>query len=205
MKEINRERWDRLMQQWGFSDTEETYQQLLFAYSEKHRYYHTLQHLNDCFEKWEEVSLLAQDPKSVELALWFHDAIYQPYRKENELRSAQWMAHFLQEHSVQASSIETVHRLILATAHSTETRENDSTLLVDIDLSILGSAPEVYDDFEAAIRKEYQRVPSFLYRKKRGKLLRSFLEREQIFIHPHFFDKYEKQARSNVERYWKKR
>jgi predicted metal-dependent HD superfamily phosphohydrolase len=72
-------------------------------------------------------------------------------------------------------------------------------VVVDIDLSILGAPPETFDAYQEAIREEYSWVPGFLYRRKRKKILRSFLTRDRIFTTDFFFGRYEERARQNLE------
>lgn len=72
--------------------------------------------------------------------------------------------------------------------------------MVDIDLSILGSSTDLYQEFEQAIRKEYKKIPSFLYKRGRKKVLSGFLGREHIYTTPVFQQEYETQARENVTR-----
>ena len=66
---------------------------LLARYSEPHRRYHTLQHLAECFAAFDEIADLAQHPADVELALWFHDAIYDTRRSDNEQRRVGAIGH----------------------------------------------------------------------------------------------------------------
>ena len=49
---------------------------LMAAYAEPQRHYHTQQHLAECLEHLAAAYSLASEPGEVELALWFHDAIY---------------------------------------------------------------------------------------------------------------------------------
>jgi predicted metal-dependent HD superfamily phosphohydrolase len=72
--------------------------------------------------------------------------------------------------------------------------------VVDIDLSILGRAPGVYDRYEAAIREEYKWVPQVTYRRERRAVLWSFLEREKIYGMGQFRALYEEPARQNLTR-----
>ena len=87
----------------------------------------------------------------------------------------------------------------MVTEHNAPTQSRDESLLVDIDLAILGAEPAVYDQFERDIRSEYQLVPQFIYRKKRAELLQGFLERPQLFHNAPFLDR-EQQSRANLSR-----
>lgn len=42
---MNRDRWHRLMQAFGLPESNESFDQLLNAYSQKHRHYHTSAHI----------------------------------------------------------------------------------------------------------------------------------------------------------------
>jgi len=192
------DRWQQLMDNLGVPSNEATYQALVKAYSEKHRRYHTSEHINATLKHLDSVADLANDAIEIELALWFHDAIYKPFSASNELDSAVWASEFLLENEVEQSRIDRVHALIMATVHTAETAGNDQLLMVDIDLSILGSRPEVYNQFEKDVRYEYKLVPYFLYRKKRKEILISFVERDEIYRNEVFYEKFEKQARANL-------
>ena len=86
----------------------------------------------------------------------------------------------------------------MATEHNAIPRMNDEQLIVDIDLSILGCAPETYALFELWVRKEYRLVPNFIYRKKRKAILTGFLDRERIYCHQYFYQQLETSARTNI-------
>ena len=176
------------------------YDALYRAYSEKHRFYHTVKHIDAMLSHFDEVIDIAENPAEVELAIWFHDAIYKPLSKTNELDSAKWAQEFLSTQGFHEKGVERVYSLIMATLHNGELKTNDEKLIVDIDLTILGSSPDVYDEFERNVRKEYKFVPSFIYRKKRKALLESFLANASIYNLGYFKDKYEKAARENISR-----
>jgi predicted metal-dependent HD superfamily phosphohydrolase len=75
---------------------------------------------------------------------------------------------------------------------------NDSLLLADIDLSILGAEKKAYESFEISVRKEYRWIPYFIYRKKRRAILTSFLDRDTIYSNEYFQKEYEMKARGNI-------
>ena len=88
--------------------------------------------------------------------------------------------------------------MVLATMHRDEDFAGDTALVVDIDLSILGQQPEIYAQFERAIRREYWWVSRARYVAGRSAVLRKFLGRAAIYQHDRFYDKYESQARANI-------
>jgi predicted metal-dependent HD superfamily phosphohydrolase len=93
-----------------------------------------------------------------------------------------------------------VYSLILSTRHQAAASGVDAEILVDIDLSILGAVPVRFDEYERQVREEYSWVPDFLFRRERKAILKEFLARPRIFSTTHFRDRYEQQARSNIER-----
>ena len=191
--------WESLMSNLGFSASTETYSELKLRHQEKHRKYHNVAHIESVLSEFSNSRHIAENPNSIELALWFHDAIYNTFSKSNEKDSADLAVSFISKNSDNKELQQTVHSLIMATEHNFVPTLNDQRLMVDIDLSILGSGESQYAEFEAAIRKEYKYVPSFLFKKKRIELLQYFLNRESIYSHQHYVDSLEKQARLNIK------
>ena len=170
------------------------------AHSESQRSYHTAQHINECLElfDWSRVNGSEYANPWIEIALWYHDAIYQPKETENERKSADWAASFLTSNGVSNDSIQLVDSLIMATCHGEEPQEPQHQLLVDIDLSILGRDVERFQEYEQQIRVEYNFVPLFLYKRKRRALLKTFLQRPRLYLTDLFYEKFERQARINL-------
>lgn len=195
---MNEARWIRLMAALGVPPEIETFRAIDAAYSEGHRHYHTSEHIEHCLREFDSSPGLAREPAEVELALWFHDAIYDPYESENEERSADWACTLLRRHDVGAARVDRVQDHILATRHAAPATTRDSQLVVDIDLSILGADARSYADFEVRVRREYRRVPSLLFRRKRAEILESFLARPQIYMTDPFHERYEAAARHNL-------
>ena len=195
---MNPERWSALLHGLGARPGNATYVRLSAAYAERHRAYHTARHIDECLALLDEVRVLAAEPFEVECALWFHDAIYEPMSNDNESRSADWAEEFLQDRGVESIRIERIRRHILATRHVSSVQADDSGLVVDVDLAILGSGPERYAEFETDVRREYRWVPGVVYRKKRAEILGSFLERTRIYHFEPLADRFEARARRNI-------
>jgi predicted metal-dependent HD superfamily phosphohydrolase len=172
---------------------------LVARHGEPGRSYHTLAHVLDCLEKTAITREIQDDPAAVELALWFHDAVYDPRRSDNEERSAA-LAEEALARPLGGERAARVAELVLATRHRAPPPPGDAAVVVDADLSILGAAPDAYDAYAEAVRREYSWVPGFLYRRRRAKVLRSFLARDRIFTTEPFHERYEARARANLER-----
>jgi predicted metal-dependent HD superfamily phosphohydrolase len=176
------------------------YEELIARYSAPERHYHTLQHLDECFARLAESRQLAEQPHEIELALWFHDGIYDVRRQDNELQSAAWAEEVSLSAGLSQRVATRVRELIVATKHDAIPDSTDSKLLVDIDLAILGAPVERFDEYEQQVRQEYAWVPDVLFRGKRREILEAFLARPHIFSTDYFRSKYEAHARINLER-----
>ena len=143
--------------------------------------YHTERHLSHVMSLWLENRALFRNPACAGLALFYHDAIYEPARSDNEARSADHADEIARLAGLDAKAIATIRFLILATGHNEVPAEPDAQLFVDIDLSILGVERGVYDAYTEGVRYEYRHVPGPLYRRGRAKVLEEFLSRERIF------------------------
>ncbi|MDR3017640.1 MAG: N-methyl-D-aspartate receptor NMDAR2C subunit [Delftia acidovorans] len=172
--------------------------QLLQSYSEPQRHYHTLQHLAEVMDLLQPALPLAEHPGEVELALWFHDAIYATQAKDNEARSAEWAAAVLRGQGLPADVSGRVHGLIMATCHAAQPSGIDAQLLVDADLGILAADPLRFAEYELQVRAEYEWVPLPLYRAKRREVLQGFMQREAIYCTDWFRQRLESRARRNL-------
>ncbi len=179
-------------------DGAELMQQLLAAYREPQRRYHSLQHLTECLALLREHLDLAKQPGEVEIALWFHDAVYDVKASDNEQKSADWAARSLTEAGVSQEVIDRVVQLIMATRHAVLPQGRDQQLLVDIDLAILGSSRERFLEYEQQISEEYSWVPEVLFRHKRRAVLEEFMARSPIYNTAALRQQFERQAHDNL-------
>jgi predicted metal-dependent HD superfamily phosphohydrolase len=175
------------------------YFDLLARYSQPHRAYHTLDHVAGCLHWLDEIRSLLAHPDEVELALWFHDAVYDPRRADNEEQSAALASEALRALGGTAEAAERVAELIRLTAHRATELSGDEALVCDIDLAILGAEPAAFAAYDAAIRREYAWVPEDVFRRERARVLAGFLARPRIYYTATFVAALEQRARVNLD------
>jgi predicted metal-dependent HD superfamily phosphohydrolase len=176
------------------------YDELMARHAEPQRHYHTPRHLDECFAALAAVRPLAEHPPEVELAVWFHDAVYDPKRHDNEQQSADWARSVVERSGLDPAVGARVAGLILATRHDATPSGADAEVLVDVDLAILGAPPERFDEYERDIRAEYAWVPTTIFARKRRALLERLLARERLFATPAMREAHEQRARANLAR-----
>jgi predicted metal-dependent HD superfamily phosphohydrolase len=174
---------------------------LLARWAEPQRHYHTTAHLAALLSIVDEHAALAEDPDAVRLAVWYHDAVYDPRAADNEAASADLAREQLHELGVHADRVAEVARLVLLTAgHRVEPGDRNGALLADADLAILASPPERYDAYARAVRAEYAHVPDELFRAGRSHVLEHLLALPALYrIVPDRAD-WERAARANLDR-----
>jgi len=170
------------------------------VYSRPERAYHNKNHIEKGLDDWVLVQQYLKNPKELEIAWYFHDAVYEINAKDNEERSADLAANILTQSGVCCNSIQIVKKFILATKHDKIPDDLDSKYLADIDLSIFGRTEEEYDEYKRNIRKEYSVFPEPEYEAGRVIVLKHFIERPSIYLTDFFREKYEKKARENLGR-----
>jgi predicted metal-dependent HD superfamily phosphohydrolase len=179
-------------------DGAELHRRLIACWSEKHRHYHTLQHLRECLEYFELSRTDMREPAEIAIALWFHDAFYDPHRDDNEKRSADWAREAAQADGVAPGVAQRVHAMVMTTQDHMPQPDADMQLLVDIDLSIFGAPPERFHESDEQIRREYAHVPELEWRTRRKRVLRGFLDRPRLYGTERFHAMLEQRARQNI-------
>ncbi|MDA1018222.1 MAG: N-methyl-D-aspartate receptor NMDAR2C subunit [Planctomycetota bacterium] len=208
--QFNAHRWLSLLDRLSLTDDGETYSKLLAAHTESARVYHNHEHIADCLQQLDLLLAASEServpftdsaaPHEVEIAIWFHDAVYDPRAADNERRSADWAGSFLRDAGMAEEGIDRVEADIMATRHSDPPKDVAEQIIVDIDLSILGRAEDEYDRYEDRIRREYAFVPDAVFCGRRSEILQSFLDRSRIFTTPFFANRFETEARRNLKR-----
>lgn len=166
-----RERWRALASKWGASSiaVDAAFDDLVARYGEPHRRYHTLEHLTE--------TLALVDGGDVELAVWFHDVIYDTATNDSEARSADYAVESLHRLGAPDDVVTEVRRLVLLTAgHVVDDGDDDGRTLVAADLAILSADPERYDRYARDVRAEYAHVDDASWRDGRASVLRALLD-----------------------------
>lgn len=195
-----RSRWTSLCQRIKAKNHDPAYafQELQEIYSEEGRFYHKFTHIEQCLAEFEPLRSIPENPDAVELAVWFHDLLYDTTRTDNEERSAKVAVEVLNDWGINNGLSKKVTELILLTKHTTMPQTKDGKTLIDCDLAILGVDPKKFGQYEQDVRKEYAWVPDRAYHAKRTEILQRILEKERIYSTEQMQEKYEKQARKNL-------
>jgi predicted metal-dependent HD superfamily phosphohydrolase len=152
---------------------------LLARWNEPHRHYHDARHLVAMLSIVDAHAGLADDPNHVRLAVWFHDAVYDPRAGDNEEASAALAARELARLGIDAAEV--VRLVRLTATHDPQPGDRDGALLADADLSILAAESDEYNAYAAAVRREYHHVPDDEFRAGRAGVLRTFLDRPTLY------------------------
>jgi predicted metal-dependent HD superfamily phosphohydrolase len=157
-------------------------------------------HIEDCLARLAALpDLAATDRQILDWAIWWHDAVYDPTRGDNEALSAELAARDLPALGADDAAITEVVRLILLTrGHHVEPGDRLGALMVSIDLSILGADPAAYEAYAQAIRAEYAHVPDDAYRLGRAQVLARFAAEPVLFADPDFAARFDAPARRNL-------
>jgi predicted metal-dependent HD superfamily phosphohydrolase len=127
---------------------------LIRRWSEPHRRYHTLVHLKAVLDHLDWLGA-ADDP--ARLAAWYHDAIYQPDRHDNEDASAALAERtLLLIGPTRPMARETARLVRLTATHQPAETDLQGRLLCDADLAILGAAPAAYKAYRLAVRDRWE-------------------------------------------------
>ncbi len=195
------EAWRLLWHALGVVDVPwDAYRELVCSYSERHRAYHNLRHLAECLAIRRSIAAFTDAAHEIDVALWFHDAIYDPMASGNEEKSADWLDRVACRVGINETVKRRLRRLVLVTRHTERPESLDESILIDTDLAILGASEERFNEYDRQIREEFVHIPGFLYRRKRRAVLQTFLSRPQIYVHEDYAAVFELKARENLSR-----
>lgn len=169
------------------------------AYGHPSRVCHNWGHIEHCLE---ELYARGLGPNPlVELALFYHDAVYEVGRTDNELQSAELLRKHAHPLGLSQEIATAAYGLIMATQHKTPPQKPLEKLIVDIDLCSLGKSPEEFQKNSQDLRKEFGVFSDEVYRKGRTQFLTEFLQRAEsgtLYHTPLFQKLYSGQAIVNL-------
>ncbi|WP_422106384.1 hypothetical protein [Winogradskyella sp.] len=171
-------------------------------YSGKNRYYHNLSHIQNMLSQAENFKDSIFDFDILLFAIWYHDIIYKPTKKNNEEKSGILAKKRLKSLSIGEKRTINVLKLISSTKNHNVilSKNEDNAYLLDFDLAILGTDWETYKNYTQNIRKEYWIYPDFMYKSGRKKVLQHFLKRDTLYFTETYITRFEKQARKNLKK-----
>lgn len=177
------------------------FDEVLGAYRAEGRHYHGVRHVG-----WvvRHVEALAADHPVDDLAAtvaaaFFHDAVYDPRRDDNEAASAAMAERAMREIGWDDAACRHVADLVLATAgHDVRGVDRDTALLLAADLAVLAAEPSRYAEYATAVRREYAHVDDAAWRAGRAAVLGALLARRNVFAPELGLDEWEHRARANI-------
>lgn len=181
-----------------YAQAEALYLVLYSAYSESQRYYHTVQHIVECLELLDHIKDELEDAVAVQVAIWFHDVVYDPKASDNELQSAELMQKYC-SHFLDQAQLEKVYAWILATQQHQATLEPDLNAVLDIDLAILGRDAKRFAEYQQQIQQEYAWVEPEIYQLKRAAVLQHFYSMQPLYQTEYFQHNFEHRAKENLK------
>jgi predicted metal-dependent HD superfamily phosphohydrolase len=188
-----------LTARWPLAHAEAVRDELLAAYAAPARGYHDTRHLSEVLDRLDELAGAGTpfDRLPVELAAWFHDAVYDG-RPGDEERSAQWAEDVLAAHEPRQVG-EVVRLVRLTETHRPADDDRNGCALSDADLAILAASPERYAEYVADVRREYAHVADDDFRAGRTAVLTDLLAKPRLFHTAHARETWETVARVNIE------
>lgn len=175
------------------------FRQIIAAYSEKHRMYHTTIHLENMFRVMD--FFYPDASPLIQLATFYHDFVYDPASATNEADSAVIMNHLLRD-CLPGKDIRAIARAIQMTAgHRLEECHPEDYPLLVADLSSLSNTNITMMSYQldtSFIRSEYDFLSDEEWKQGRLAFIEDFLSRSNIFPAEDRFTEFETQARGNL-------
>jgi predicted metal-dependent HD superfamily phosphohydrolase len=190
-----------LSDRWPLPDSVGVREELAAAYADPSRGYHDTRHLTEVLDRLDELAAhgAPYDATPVLLAAWFHDAVYDGERDAEE-RSAAWAEHALAT-VAPAPVVAEVARLVrLTETHAPDDADANGCALSDADLGILAAPRGRYEEYLAAVRREYAHLPDEVFAAGRADVLRSLAAKPRLFHTAYARERWEGPARENLER-----
>lgn len=175
--------------------------ELIERWSEPHRRYHDVRHLEACLAALDEVApsdLAADDALAVRLAVWFHDAVYRGRAGDDERASAALAERVLTSRVARPVVDEVVRLVLLTIEHRCSPDDRTGALLIDADLSVLGQNRGRYHVYLRDVREEYAAVSDEDFRRGRLAVVEALLALDPLFQTEAARSRWSDRARTNL-------
>jgi predicted metal-dependent HD superfamily phosphohydrolase len=169
---------------------------LIRAWDEPQRKYHDQSHLIWLLDEADRRAALIGDRAFMGYAIWFHDAVYESGRPDNETLSADWARSSLAHDADLASRV--AHVIEMTKDHAAGEAEGDAALFLDMDIAILGAPWEAYCAYAAGIRAEYPHIVDPAFAGGRGVFLEKQLAHPRTFRTDVYETEFGETARANM-------
>ena len=193
----------RFVQTWPDPSTAmAVWSDLAARYQEEHRSFHTLRHIAECVNVVDQYAARvgwSDVPPELELALWFHDIVYEPGSNDNEQLSADVFEAWASKARLSEELVHGVNLLILETEAHLGRGAMLAGVMCDCDLTILGSSERRYAEYARTLRSEFSHCPDWKFRLGRASFLRQLLKRNFLYTAPVFENAFESRARANIQ------
>ena len=183
MKLINRDILIKLLDKYNINVTIDKIEK---RYSESHRFYHTIEHINFLLTEIDKLTLPEKDNEILILSALFHDIIYIPGSKTNEKDSAE----LLLNNSEYSDDIQEIYDIIIDTFTHTPKTEL-SEIFCDIDMMSISHT--TYDELKVGTDNVYKEFVQFFPHKQ-------VIEGQVDFLKSILDTKYGKKNKKNILR-----
>jgi predicted metal-dependent HD superfamily phosphohydrolase len=193
------ELWKKLSVQFDTRHCNAVFTSLAKFYGDASRHYHCGGHINQCLSKLDEISAVSGYFPTVEIAIWFHDAVYTAGAPDNEENSMIWFRRQTEGH-FSAETITEVCGLIMATEHKTPPETDLERITVDVDLSSFSLPFARFIADGKDIRKEFVTLTNNEFILGQNKFLQRLLDRPSFYSTEYFLTHYENYAQENIQK-----
>lgn len=209
-----KERFTALMERLhiGRPRAEKAFDRLVEGYRHPVRHFHDIGHVADVLshldwaaEHVANIKALPADDRqvfldSIELAIWYHDIVYDAKSHDNEAESARFMVTEAERLGIDPATVREAAQAILITADHANAKTLAEQIIADCDLHTLGVSWPQFEKNSQLIAAEYAHVPPDAFIEGRRQFMAAILAKGPIYKTKAFADRYERQARDNIEK-----
>ncbi|KFD50179.1 hypothetical protein M514_08924 [Trichuris suis] len=176
------------------------WKRILETYTAPSRHFHNILLVHRTFLLYDRCKHLLTNRYAVAFAIFFHDICYDATSNSNEHESALEFQKFSKETVINQPEcvIDLIERR--GSIAQDESKIGDAEYFSDLQLAVLGSTEQEYEEYKRNLRLECCHLNDDAYRAQRLKLLKTLLLIPNIFRTSFFRELFEKQSRENVQK-----